>query len=429
MTAVHYLNQFFAGLGGEEAADHEPVRLEGPQGPGRGLAAAGLVVNLTLACGDDHFGEHEPEALATLLAWLEEADPDVLVCGPSFGSGRYGYACGVLAREAGRRGIPVVSAMEPDSPGVLAAVGAAYIVPTGSNVAGMREALPIVASLASRLAAGESVGGPEQEGYLPRGLRVNALADRSGAERAVDLLLAKLAGTVRTEVEPRGDLVPPPPPVDDLASVRLALVTEAGCVPQGNPDRLPTRHANVWLRYGIADTPTLKAGAYESVHAGFDTSAANADPNRLVPLDAARELELNGSIGAIHEAFYTTSGVDTPVAIAARHGQEIAAELRESQVGAVILTGTCGTGTRCGAVLAKEFEREGIPTVFVTALPTIARMVGANRIVRGVAITNPTGDPSLARDDEHELRVGIVRRALDMLATEVEPHTVWEVTA
>lgn len=80
-------------------------------------------------------------------------------------------------------------------------------------------------------------------------------------------------------------------------------------------------------------------------------------------------------------------------------------------------------------MLAKEFEREGIPTVLVTALPTIAQMVGANRIVRGVAITNPTGDPSLARDDEHELRVGIVRRALDMLATEVEPHTVWEVTA
>jgi glycine reductase complex component B subunit gamma len=340
MTAVHYLNQFFAGLGGEEAAGHEPVRLQGPQGPGRGLAAAGLVVDLTLACGDDYFGQHEPEALATLLAWIEEADPDVLVCGPSFGSGRYGFACGVLAREAGRRGIPVVSAMTSDSPGVLAAEGAAYIVPTGSNVAGMREALPIVASLASRLAAAGSVGGPEQEGYLPRGLRVNALAHRSGAERAVDLLLAKLAGTVRTEVEPRGDPVPPPPPVDDLASVRLALVTEAGCVPQGNPDRLPTRHANVWLRYGIADSPTLEAGAYESVHAGFDTSAANADPNRLVPLDAARELEREGAIGAIHEAFYTTSGVDTPVAVAARHGQEIAAELRESQVGAVILTGT-----------------------------------------------------------------------------------------
>ena len=64
--------------------------------------------------------------------------------------------------------------------------------------------------------------------------------------------------------------------------------------------------------------------------------------------------------------------------------------------------------------------------MFVTALPTIARMVGANRIVRGVSITHPTGDPSRAPTDERAMRVAIVRRALDMLATEVEPRTVWE---
>lgn len=340
MTVVHYVNQFFAGLGGEEAAGHEPVRLDGPQGPGRGLAAAGLPVDVTLACGDDYFGEHEDAALDALLGWLDELAPDVLVCGPSFGSGRYGYACGVLAREAGRRGVPVVAAMTRDSPGVVAAEGAAYVVPTGSNVAGMREALPVVVSIAARLAAGAPVGGPDGEGYLPRGLRVNVLAERTGAERAVDLLLAKLGGDVRTEVSPSGDVVPPPPPVADPSSVRLALVTEAGCVPLGNPDRLPTRHANVWLRYGLAGVDGLDATGYESVHAGFDTSAANADPNRLVPLDAARELEREGAIGVVHDALYTTSGVDTPVAVAARHGQEIAAELREAQVGAVILTGT-----------------------------------------------------------------------------------------
>ena len=42
----------------------------------------------------------------------------------------------------------------------------------------------------------------------------------------------------------------------------------------------------------------------------------------------------------LHDVFYTTSGVDTPVATAAKFGQEIAAELREAKVGAVILTGT-----------------------------------------------------------------------------------------
>jgi glycine reductase complex component B subunit gamma len=340
VRAVHYLNQFFAGLGGEEAAGHEPVRIDGAAGPGRGLEAAGLAIDVTLACGDDRFGEHEEASIAQLLAWIDELRPDVLVCGPSFGSGRYGYACGVLARETGRRGIPVVAAMTPDSPGVLAAEGAAYIVPTASNVAGMRAALPVIAGLARRLAAGEPVGGPDEEGYLPRGLRRVVRADRTGAERAVELLLAKLAGDVRTEVAPSGDRVPPAPPISDPASVTLALVTEAGCVPQGNPDRLPSRRAGVWLRYPLAGVDSMAPASYGSVHAGFDTTAANADPNRLVPLDAVRALEREGRIGAVHDAFYTTSGVDTPVAVAARFGQEIAEELRGAGVQAVILTGT-----------------------------------------------------------------------------------------
>jgi glycine/betaine/sarcosine/D-proline reductase family selenoprotein B len=70
-------------------------------------------------------------------------------------------------------------------------------------------------------------------------------------------------------------------------------------------------------------------------------------------------------------------------------------------------------------VLAKEIERAGIPTVFVTSLPTIATMIGANRVVRGPAITHPFGL------DEAERR-RIVERALQMLEAEVEPATVWE---
>jgi hypothetical protein len=47
-------------------------------------------------------------------------------------------------------------------------------------------------------------------------------------------------------------------------------------------------------------------------------------------------------------------------------------------------------------------------------------MIGANRIVRGPAITHPFGlDPGERRR--------IVERALALLETDVEPNTVWEV--
>ena len=64
----------------------------------------------------------------------------------------------------------------------------------------------------------------------------------------------------------------------------------------------------------------------------------------------------------------------------------------------------------------------------ITALPTIAQMVGANRVLRGQAITSPTGDRSLAASDEAELRRRIVERALEMLSADVERSTVWEMS-
>jgi glycine/betaine/sarcosine/D-proline reductase family selenoprotein B len=96
----------------------------------------------------------------------------------------------------------------------------------------------------------------------------------------------------------------------------------------------------VWLRYPIGDRAELAPEDYLSVHAGFDTTAANLDPDRLVPLDAARELVERGRIGGVHDEFFTTTGVDTPVAVATRMGQEIGAEIRNAGVDAVILTGT-----------------------------------------------------------------------------------------
>ena len=153
------------------------------------------------------------------------------------------------------------------------------------------------------LAGGSARGGRRGRRSRGRGLPAPGAAPqrprRSHRRRTRD---RPAAGEARRRRRDRGRaerrrVAPAACPSRIVASVRLALVTEAGCVPQGNPDRLPTRHANVWLRYDLAGVGSLAAGDYESVHAGFDTTAANADPNRLVPLDAARALQREGIVG------------------------------------------------------------------------------------------------------------------------------------
>lgn len=333
MRVAHYLNQFFAGLGSEEVARTPPERIEGSVGPGRGL---GLSVAYTIACGDDYFGEHEEGALAAILDMLTADRPDVVVCGPAFAAGRYGYACGRIAAAAETLGIPAVTGMEPENPGVAAARGRGYIVPTGASVGGMRDTLARMAALAECLARGETPDACD-DAFLPR-RRAGRFVERSAADRAVDLLLAKLDGDVATEIALRDRRLPAAAPIADLSSALVALVTEAACVPVGNPDRLPRHRAESWHAYPIEGLGDL--AGFESVHGGFDTTAVNADARRIVPLDAARAMAAEGRIGGIHGRLLTTTGNSTPLATSRRIGQEMAEELIAAGVAAVVLTGT-----------------------------------------------------------------------------------------
>jgi glycine reductase len=90
---VHILNQFFAGVGGEEKADL-PVAVVGEAaGAARGLEAQlgerGRVT-ATIYFGDNYFHQHKDEAIATIVAELDKQRPDVLIAGPAFNAGRYG---------------------------------------------------------------------------------------------------------------------------------------------------------------------------------------------------------------------------------------------------------------------------------------------------------------------------------------------------
>ncbi len=62
----------------------------------------------------------------------------------------------------------------------------------------------------------------------------------------------------------------------------------------------------------------------------------------------------------------------------------------------------------------------------VASIVPISLTVGANRIVPAVAIPHPLGNPALPEDEERELRLNLVKKALRALQTEVEKQTVFE---
>ncbi|MBN1321494.1 MAG: hypothetical protein JXA87_11730 [Thermoleophilia bacterium] len=53
--------------------------------------------------------------------------------------------------------------------------------------------------------------------------------------------------------------------------------------------------------------------------------------------------------------------------------------------------------------------------MLITALPPTARMMKANRIVQGVGITNPVGDPEATPEAETNIRRTLVEQSLRLL--------------
>src|SRR5437764_7903663 len=346
LRVVHYLNQMFGGVGGEEAAGIGPRSVVGPVGPGRALAQAlgddGTIV-ATLICGDNYVVEQPEVALAALLALLREAAPDLLLAGPAFNAGRYGQACGALCAAATRElGLPAVTAMAEENPGLELYHREVYVVRTGDTARNMTDDLAAMLSLGRKLVRGEPLGRPRDAGYFPRGQLVPEFAAQPAAVRMVDMLLAKLRGApFETEVHlPRFQPSPAPPPVADLRRARVALVTDGGLVPRGNPDGIESRAATRFGVYPIAGLNDLVPEDYDVSHGGYDTSAVKADPDRLVPVDAARELEAAGTIGELYDHFLSTSGLSNPLDNSRRLGREMAEHLPEAGVDAVILTST-----------------------------------------------------------------------------------------
>jgi len=352
ISVVHVVNQFFAGIGGEDKADSPVGVFEEAAGAARGLQSQlgenGKVV-ATIYFGDNYFHEHKDEAKDAIVREIERLEPDVVVAGPAFNAGRYGLAAAEICQAVAQHlGLRCVTGMEPENPGVVAyreyRNEKVFLLPTAESAAGMARALTAMAPFALRLASGAVIGPAEEEGYIPRGIRRLEQRGRAGAERAIDMLFKKIQGEEFVSEVPMEvwDRVAPAAPLKSSAAATLAIISTSGVVPWGNPDGFKTYRNTSWRKYNFAELKTLEPGKWEAVHGGYNVADMNRNPHYGVPLDALRTLEAEGAIGGgkLYPAYYVIPGNQGSPAVMQKIGREIAADLRKDGVEGVLLVAT-----------------------------------------------------------------------------------------
>lgn len=346
MKIVYYVNQFFGGIGAEEHAGAPLEFRDGALGPAKlfeQLMGDGAIVTLSVVCGDNYAVEHQDQVTAAVLEKIRAMGADLFAAGPCFDAGRYGMAAGALCTAIqSELAIPAITAMHVENPGVDLYRETLHIVDSGTNISKMRDIVATMAKLGRKLVTKQAIGLPAQEGYISRGLLRDQLVEKTAATRMVDMLIAKIKGDkFESEMLPTAFApVPLPAAIKDLSKAKLMVITDGGLVPKGNPDKIEGTAATRWGAYNIEGSDDLRSEDYEVSHGGYDTRFVQDDPDRLVPLDALRELERNGVIGKLHEEFLSTCGRSNPLSNTRRLGREMAQKIKRDGVDAVILTST-----------------------------------------------------------------------------------------
>lgn len=346
IKVVHYINQFYGGYGGEDTASMGIEVKEGPVGPGLALAknlGEGYKIVCTFICGDNYIAENTKEVCDELLKVIEQYKGQLFIAGPGFNAGRYGIGCGAttaVVTETLR--IPAVTALYAENPGTDLYKDRCYILQTGNNAAKMRQTVKQVSEFAKRLVAGEPIADGKKEGYHGSGPAVVIDYSVPAPKRALDMLLRKYKKEpFATEVVmPNHENIPVPVLDKPLDQITVAIVTDGGLVPKGNPDNQVPTNSKFFRIYDTNGVDSLDAKDYEVSHQGYNNAFVLADPNRLVPVDALKTLQKEGKIGSMYSKFYSTAGVMTPMEMGKKFGEDIAKDMKLHNVDAAILTST-----------------------------------------------------------------------------------------
>ncbi len=343
---VHYINQFYGGFGGEDTAGMDIVVKEEPVGPGLAMKNAfgdRAEIVATIICGDNHIAENLETVVPKVVKIVKKYNPDMFIAGPGFNAGRYGMACGATtAAVVETLKIPGVTALYAENPGTDMYKDRCYILKTENNARKMREVIKKIVDFSLRLVSGEAIGDGKKEDYHGSGPAIEIDYSIPAPKRAINMLLAKYYNKpYRTEVVmPNHEKIPVPVLDKPLSEAKIALVTDGGLVPKGNPDNMVVTNSTCFKYYSIEGKDKLSPEDYEVRHQGYNNAFVLDDPNRLVPVDAMRTLEKEGVIGSLFDSYFTTAGVMTPMEKGKKFGEGIAKIMKEHKVDAAILTST-----------------------------------------------------------------------------------------
>lgn len=243
-----------------------------------------------------------------------------------------------------------------------------------------------------------------------------------------DPVLLRVVQGIRQTVDPSFTPAEPgePPslcrPRAALDQLRVALVSTAGLHLAGD---VPFRSAEDPL-----GDPSFRVVPRGTQPLELDLAAPYVDPRHIprdpevaLPLAALERLHARGLVGVPaprHASF--SGGIVRPFPGLDDSARELGAMFADDGVDAVVLIPSCPLCVQTVCLLARALEAQGIPTVCLTLLPELTRIVGAPRsLALRFAFGAPCGDAGNA-----PLHEAVLEQALQWLVEAEEPGLLRE---
>lgn len=215
--------------------------------------------------------------------------------------------------------------------------------------------------------------------------------------------------------------IPYTPRTREVKESVFALITTAG-VHLREQEAFDVDGDNSWrVIPGDIDSRQLMV-----THDHYDHRDADKDINCVFPLDRLRELAAEGIIAGVSNTHLGFMGFTQNFRdLYERAAPEMAKLMLRSKADGVILTAGCPLCHRVVAIIAREIEMVGIPTVLISVAPEQSQQAGPPRVIspHHFKLGHSLGGPF-----QHELQRKIMLDALKRWETREEPGRLWDIT-